>query len=120
MGLRSLPGVTRGSNFGNAWRVRVGRPGLLPGNTRQTRVSRGPYQCQEEVTPKVVRKPRKGYSGVPVAYVTRWRHGKGTRVAARLPEGDTRVMPGSATVTPGAHHPGNTGVKPGYSLVTEH
>ena len=49
--------------------------------------------------------------GILVAYIARWRHGKGTRVAAGLQEGDTRVMPGSATVTPGAHHPGNPRVE---------
>ena len=35
-----------------------------------------------------------------MACVTRKRHGKGARVAAGLPEGGTRVMPGSATVAP--------------------
>jgi hypothetical protein len=47
-----------------------------------------------------VRSPREGYSGFLVACITKKRQGKGTRVAARLPEGDTRVTPGSAQATP--------------------
>ena len=85
----------------------------------RTRVSRGSHEGRGDDTSEAVRRPREGYSGFLVACITGKRQGKGTRVAAGLPEGDTRVTPGSARVAP--EHisrvtPGlNPGVYRGYA-----
>jgi len=70
---------------------------VIPGLRRRSPGLPRVHEDRDEVTSKVVRRPREDYYGFLVACATRWRHGP---VAAGLPEGDTRVRPGSATVTP--------------------
>jgi hypothetical protein len=75
-----------------------------PGYSRVTPDEPGSPVGHTEVTRRLHRRSRAGHTrvipGLLVAYVARRWHQQGTRVAAGLQEGDTRVMPGSATVTP--------------------
>ena len=86
-------GVVEGRNFGEAWGVRAGRPGSSPEPPEGARVVlKEPglpiiRKDRDEVTSKVVRRPRKGYSrgscGLQHPVEARKGHLGGSRVAGR-------------------------------------
>ena len=114
-------GVAESRNFGEAWGVCAGRPGSSPEPPEDARVVLEELglprvrEDRDEVTSKVVRRPREVTvfwwpAPPPRGGTARWPPGSA--------EGDARA--GFALGDTGARRPGDTGVKSGHSLVTGH
>ena len=124
-GFSDAAGVARGSNFGEAWAhvwADPGHPRVPPEDSRAT--------SEEPGSPEGPRRPRRGYvEGRAQATRGLFRFSGGLRHPVEARPGGSRVagrghddegQAGLRHGDSGACRPGNTGVKPGYSLVTEH